>query len=133
MVFAQCGRGLAGLVLPYVTRQSSAGFNEGNLKWQALPRNKYALVQSSSPIGASTGLLNEECTLLTQLVFLEDAKATTIKGVTSAIKEFRETQPAPIADLMVVTDPPMRDPGNINLVFAPMWWMMACRRIGHYL
>ena len=52
---------------------------------------------------------------MTQLVFLEDAKATTIKGVTSAIKEFRETQPAPIADLMVVTDPPMRDPGNINL------------------
>ena len=103
------------LSLPYVTRQSSAGFNEGNLKWQALPRNKYALVQSSSPIGASTGLLNEECTLLTQLVFLEDAKATTIKGVTSAIKEFRETRPAPIADLIVVTDPPMRDAGNINL------------------
>ena len=33
------------LSLPYVTRQSSAGFNEGNLKWQALPRNKFALVQ----------------------------------------------------------------------------------------
>ena len=58
--------------------------------------------------------------LLTQLVFLEDA-AMTIKGVTSAIKEFRETQPAPIADLMVVTDPPMRDPGNINPAFALMW------------
>jgi predicted RND superfamily exporter protein len=103
------------LSLPSVTRQSSSGFNEGNLKWQALPRNKYALVQSSSPIGASTGLLNEECTLLTQLVFLEDAKATTIKGVTNAIKQFREEQPAPIADLMVITDPPMRDPGNISL------------------
>ncbi|GIR10348.1 MAG: hypothetical protein CM15mP21_6100 [Hyphomicrobiales bacterium] len=36
------------LSLPYVTRQSSAGFNEGNLKWQALPRNKFALVQSVS-------------------------------------------------------------------------------------
>jgi predicted RND superfamily exporter protein len=59
--------------------------------------------------------LNEECTLLTQLVFLEDAKATTIKGVTNAIKQFREEQPAPIADLMVITDPPMRDPGNISL------------------
>jgi predicted RND superfamily exporter protein len=59
--------------------------------------------------------LNEECTLLTQLVFLEDAKATTIKGVTNAIKQFREEQSAPIADLMVTTDPPMRDPGNISL------------------
>ena len=103
------------LSLPYVTRQSSSGFNEGNLKWQALPRNKYALVQAQTPIGASTGLLNEECTLLTQMIFLDDAKATTIKTVTKAIKEFRVTNPAPIADLHIVTDPPMRDAGNIDL------------------
>ena len=103
------------LSLPYVTRQSSSGFNEGNLKWQALPRNKYALVQAQTPIGASTGLLNEECTLLTQMIFLDDAKATTIKTVTKAIKEFRVNNPAPIADLHIVTDPPMRDAGNIDL------------------
>ena len=103
------------LSLPYVTRQSSSGFNEGNLKWQALPRNKYALVQAQNPIGASTGLLNEECTLLTQMIFLDDAKATTIKTVTKSIKEFRVNNPAPIADLHIVTDPPMRDAGNIDL------------------
>jgi predicted RND superfamily exporter protein len=103
------------LSLPYVTRQSSSGFNEGNLKWQALPRNKYALVQSQSPIGASTGLLNEECTLLTQLIFLDDSKATTISGVTDAIKEFRVNNPSPVADLHIITDPPMRGPGNIDL------------------
>ncbi len=103
------------LSLPYVTRQSSSGFNEGNLKWQALPRNKYALVQAQTPIGASTGLLNEECTLLTQMVFLDDAKATTIKTVTKAVKEFRANNPAPVADLHIVTDPPMRGPGNIDL------------------
>ena len=103
------------LSLPYVTRQSSSGFNEGNLKWQALPRNKYGLVQAQSPIGASTGLLNEECTLLTQMIFLDDAKATTIKTVTKAIKEYRIANPAPIADLHIVTDPPMRTPGNIDL------------------
>jgi predicted RND superfamily exporter protein len=103
------------LSLPYVTRQSSSGFNEGNLKWQALPRNKYALVQAQTPIGASTGLLNEECTLLTQMIFLEDAKATTIKTVTNAVKEFRATNPAPIADLHIVTDPPMRSAGNLDL------------------
>ena len=103
------------LSLPYVTRQSNSGFNEGNLKWQALPRNKYALVQSQSPIGASTGLLNDDCTLLTQLIFLDDAKATTIKTVTGAIKEFRTNNPSPVADLHIVTDPPMSDPGNIDL------------------
>ena len=103
------------LSLPYVTRQSNSGFNEGNLKWQALPRNKYALVQSQSPIGASTGLLNEECTLLTQLIFLDDAKATTIKTVTNSIKQFRIDNPSPVADLHIVTDPPLRDPGNLDL------------------
>ena len=103
------------LSLPYVTRQSNSGFNEGNMKWQALPRNKYALVQSQSPIGSSTGLLNDDCTLLTQLIFLDDAKATTIKGVTNAIKAFRQETPSPVADLHIVTDPPMRDVGNIDL------------------
>ena len=103
------------LSLPYVTRQSNSGFNEGNMKWQALPRNKYALVQSQSPIGASTGLLNEACTLLTQLVFLDDAKATTIKTVTSAIKEFRVNNPSPVADLHIITDPPTRDASGLDL------------------
>ena len=103
------------LSLPYVTRQSSSGFNEGNLKWQALPRNKYALVQSVSPIGTSTGLLDEDCTLLTQLIFLDDAKATTIERVTEAVKTFRDEQPAPIANLLVSTEPPVRDASGYEL------------------
>ena len=103
------------LSLPYVTRQSSAGFNEGNLKWQALPRNKFALVQSVSPIGTSTGLLDEDCRLLTQLIFLDDAKATTIERVTKAIKTFRDEQPSPVANLMVMTDPPIRDASGYEL------------------
>lgn len=103
------------LSLPYVTRQSSAGFNEGNLKWQALPRNKFALVQSVSPIGTSTGLLDEDCRLLTQLIFLDDAKATTIQRVTKAIKTFRDEQPSPVANLMVMTDPPIRDASGYEL------------------
>ena len=103
------------LSLPYVTRQSSAGFNEGNLKWQALPRNKYALVQSVAPIGTSTGLLDEDCRLLTQLIFLDDAKATTIERVTKAVKTFRDEQPSPVANLMVMTDPPIRDSSGFDL------------------
>ncbi len=103
------------LSLPYVTRQSSSGFNEGNLKWQALPRNKYALVQSVSPIGTSTGLLDEDCTLLTQLIFLDDAKATTIERVTKAVKTFRDERPAPIANLLVSTEPPVRDASGYDL------------------
>lgn len=103
------------LSLPSVARRSSAGFNEGNLKWQALPRNKYALVQSVSPIGTSTGLLDEDCRLLTQLIFLDDAKATTIERVTQAVKTFRDEQPSPIANLLVQTDPPAMDATGLEL------------------
>jgi predicted RND superfamily exporter protein len=104
------------LSLPYVTRKSFSGFNEGNLKWQALPRNKYALVQAVSPIGTSTGLLNETCELLTVLIFLEDSKATTIKRVTGAIKAYRQETPPPNAALIIETDPPLSTPpAGLNL------------------
>lgn len=98
------------LSLPYVTRQSFSGFNEGNLKWQALPRNKYALVQAVGPIGTSTGLLNDTCELLTLLIFLEDSKATTISRVTSAVKAYRNDNPPPHAALVMETDPPLSSP-----------------------
>ena len=104
------------LSLPSVTRKSFSGFNEGNLKWQSLPRNKYALVQAVSPIGTSTGLLNETCELMTVLVFLEDSKATTIKRVTSAVKTYRQETPPPHAALIVETDPPLSSPpAGLNL------------------
>ncbi len=104
------------LSLPYVTRKSFSGFNEGNLKWQALPRNKYALVQAVSPIGTSTGLLNETCELLTVLIFLEDSKATTIKRVTGAVKAYRQETPPPNAALIIETDPPLSTPpAGLNL------------------
>lgn len=104
------------LSLPYLAKRSFSGFNEGNLKWQALPRNKYALVQSVSPIGTSTGLLNESCTLLTQLIFLDDSKATTINRVTTAVKDFRENNGPPVANLVMKTDPPINSvPRGMNL------------------
>ncbi len=96
------------LSLPYVLKRSFAGFNEGNLKWQALPRNKYSLVLSGGPIGTSTGLMNETCDYMTQLVFLDDSKATTIKRVVAAVRDYRASQPAPLANLLVSTIPQSR-------------------------
>lgn len=95
------------LSLPYVVKRSAAGWNEGNLKWQALPRNRYALVQAVGPIGTSTGLLNETCTTMTLQIFLKDSKATTIKKATEAVKEYRERYPSAIADLQIETQTPL--------------------------
>jgi hypothetical protein len=79
--------------LPFAAKRSNAGWNEGNLKWTALPRNRYALVQATSPIPTSTGLLNANCTLLPVQIFLEDSKATTINTVVGAVEQWRADNP----------------------------------------
>lgn len=81
------------LSLPNAVKRTSAGWNEGNLKWQDIPRNKYALVQAVGPVAPSTGLLNQDCTVMPQLIFLKDAKATTIKTAVQAVERFRVEYP----------------------------------------
>lgn len=76
--------------LPYAVKGSSSGWNEGNLKWRALPRNQFALVQAVGPVPPSTGLLNQNCSVMSLLIFLEDAKATTIERAVDSVKEWRE-------------------------------------------
>ena len=76
----------------FTAKQISAGWNEGNLKWRALPRNQYALVQAVGPIPSSSGLIDSDCTLLPLQVFLIDGKATTIHHVVDAVKEWMRTR-----------------------------------------
>ncbi|MDE0211593.1 MAG: MMPL family transporter, partial [Boseongicola sp.] len=75
--------GLAG-----AARRLNAAWNEGNLKWQTLPRNRYSLVQSVSPIPTSSGLLNTDCSVMPIHVFAEDHRAETIQRIVDAVKTF---------------------------------------------
>jgi len=70
-------------------KQTNAGWNEGNLKWRTLPRNQFSLVQATSPIPTSSGLINNDCTVLPLFIFTEDAKAETLKRVVEAVKDWR--------------------------------------------
>lgn len=79
--------------LPVVSKQINAGWNEGNPKWQALPRNQFSLVQSISPVETSSRLLNANCTILPVHIFMTDSKAETITTVTAAVKQWREEYP----------------------------------------
>ena len=79
------------LSLPGVSKQISAGWSEGNLKWRNLPRNEQALVQAQGYIDTSTGLLNKDCTVMPVTLFLADHKAETIERVVDAAKAFRAT------------------------------------------
>jgi predicted RND superfamily exporter protein len=75
---------------PVVAKLTNAGWTEGNLKWRALPRNKYSLVRAAGMINEETGLVDAECTLMPLYVFMTDHKAETIQEVIGAIKEFRQ-------------------------------------------
>ena len=78
--------------LSSVAQSVNAGYNEGNLKWQTLPRNSASLVQATSRVETSTGLLNGDCSVMPIVVFMEDHKAETIEHVVNEIKSFAKIE-----------------------------------------
>jgi predicted RND superfamily exporter protein len=78
------------VTLSHVGRIVTAGYNEGSLKWRALPRNTEVMRQSLSAVETDSGLLDSpECRGMPIIVFTEDHKAETITGVVNAVKAFR--------------------------------------------
>jgi hypothetical protein len=73
--------------LASVSKSINAAFNEGNMKWRILPRTTESLVQASSRVETSTGLLNSDCSVMPIILFLEDHKAETIDRVVAKAKE----------------------------------------------
>ena len=73
--------------LPSVSKSINAAFNEGNVKWRILPRTTESLVQSSSRVETSTGLLNGDCSVMPVILFLNDHKAETIEKVIAEAKK----------------------------------------------
>lgn len=78
------------LTLPEVAKGINAGWNEGSLKWQVLPRNQSVLVQSVAYVPTSTGLLNADCSVMPVIMFTEDHKAETIDRVVEAVHRFQQ-------------------------------------------
>lgn len=72
--------------LASVAKKMNAGYNEGNLKWQVLPANQQELVQAISSVPSSSGLLNNDCSVMPIILYLEDHKADTITRVINATK-----------------------------------------------
>lgn len=75
--------------LASVAKVVNAGYNEGNPKWQVLPRNQQTMVQAISRVPTSSGLLNGNCSVMPVILFMQDHKAETIARVVAAVKAFR--------------------------------------------
>ena len=72
--------------LASISKLVNAGYNEGNPKWRVIPRNQQTLVQSIARVPSSSGLLNNDCSVMPVILFLEDHKANTINTVIDAVK-----------------------------------------------
>ena len=98
--------GLAG-----VARRIQSSWNEGSLKWRALPRNHYSLVQSVSPVPTSSGLLNTDCSVMPISIYTADHKAATIERIVDAVKEFNAANPDPRIEFRLAS-------GNVGVMAA---------------
>ena len=78
------------ITLPMVAKVVNSGWNEGNIKWRILPRDRYVLRQALSSIDTDTGLLNSDCSAMPIMVFTTDHRAETIARIVKRVKELRE-------------------------------------------
>ncbi|MGK7295084.1 MAG: efflux RND transporter permease subunit, partial [Candidatus Wenzhouxiangella sp. M2_3B_020] len=99
------------LTLPQVAKVVNAGWNEGNLRWQVLPRNRFVMRQNLQNIDTDTGLLNRDCSAMPVLVFMEDHKAETIQRVVGRAKELRREYGI-VPDVAVAEPPPESGAGG---------------------
>jgi predicted RND superfamily exporter protein len=83
------------LSMAQVMKIINAGWNEGALKWRVLPRNPQTMVQSVTWIDTSSGLLNENCSAMPVILFIEDHKAETIARVIAAAQAYAAENDTP--------------------------------------
>jgi predicted RND superfamily exporter protein len=69
-----------------VSKLVSKGMNEGNLKWSALSRNQNIL--NSSIQRAPSGMLNQDCSMVPVIIFLNDHKAETLERAVNTAADF---------------------------------------------
>jgi len=75
--------------LAALTKQASAGLNEGSLKWFEIPRSQDLL--NAIITRAPRELFNQNCNLLTVYVYLKDHKADTLDAVVQVVEAFAAT------------------------------------------
>lgn len=80
--------------MPGVVKISNAGWNEGALGWRTLPRSPSNLSQAIAFIPQSTGLRNQDCSVMPIYLFTKDHKAETISRIVTAAKDYDEANPA---------------------------------------
>jgi predicted RND superfamily exporter protein len=93
---------------PVVARVINAAWNEGNLAWREIPRNRYALMQVTSSIPSVLGVFNADCSLMPVQIYTADHRAQTIEEVVGGALAFIEANPSDRVELRLAS-------GNIGI------------------
>ncbi len=99
------------IALPQVAKQLNAGWNEGSLRWQVLPRDRQTLVEAVQYIPTSSALLNDNCSVMPVLLFTSDHKAETIDRVIAAAERFQAEEQGGTVDFRLAS-------GNVGVMAA---------------
>lgn len=76
-------------------RLYNEGYNEGHPKMGVVPIDPANYAALSTEIARIRGMMRKDCSMTAVHLFLTDHKATTIRRVVDAVKQFREDQPMP--------------------------------------
>jgi predicted RND superfamily exporter protein len=76
-------------------------YNEGNPKFDYLPHDKRVLGRDGSAFEVSTGLDNDDCSIMPLLIFLTDHKAETIERVLRTVEDYKKTPSSAQIDLQL--------------------------------
>ena len=97
--------------LPVLARKINSMWQEGNPKWQNLPRNPAALAQATASISSSSGIVNPDCSTAAVAIFIQDTKAGTVKHVVAELESYIAQNEYPGINLRIGT-------GNVPIVAA---------------
>ncbi|MGJ8674794.1 MAG: efflux RND transporter permease subunit [Pseudoalteromonas sp.] len=71
-----------------VSKFGMFGMNEGSLKWYGLNRNQF--MTNASVSRTPPGLINQDCSMVPILIFLDDHKADTLDAVVAKVQAFKQ-------------------------------------------
>ncbi|MDE2149155.1 MAG: MMPL family transporter [Gammaproteobacteria bacterium] len=97
--------------LPHLAKVAWQAQNEGEPKWQSLPRRKAGLAASAGSIPSSLGLANADCSAMPVRTYLSDHRADTIAGVIRTIDGYVAAHPDPAVHFALAS-------GNIGVMAA---------------
>lgn len=87
--------------MSFVVRQVLAGFSEGNLKWNTIPRDQQAI--DSTVFQIPNQLVNSDCSYAPLVLFLSDHKAETLSRVVDAAEKFIQENPMKDLQFLLAT------------------------------